>query len=141
MIGPYYNSRLTNIGMVISGNGFFEMACPHPSQQQEKKKKRTWHWKQNLLSESECVCFSWRRVCSSSWTPHRDSCFKQLESPGGVLRCECTEQTEAPTCRKQQHTAPVGKGSKGAELWYRKSWFFAGPQRHQEHGGGHAWYI
>jgi hypothetical protein len=31
MSGPYYNSRATKISVVIEGEGFFEMACPHLS--------------------------------------------------------------------------------------------------------------
>ncbi|XP_062143371.1 vicilin Cor a 11.0101-like [Alnus glutinosa] len=31
MSGPYYNSRATKICVVIEGEGFFEMACPHLS--------------------------------------------------------------------------------------------------------------
>ncbi|KAL5717597.1 hypothetical protein ACHQM5_010579 [Ranunculus cassubicifolius] len=33
MAGPFYNSRSTKIAKVANGNGFFEMACPHMSQQ------------------------------------------------------------------------------------------------------------
>lgn len=31
MAGPYYNSRATKIAVVVEGNGYFEMACPHLS--------------------------------------------------------------------------------------------------------------
>ncbi|KAE8009754.1 hypothetical protein FH972_006172 [Carpinus fangiana] len=31
MAGPYYNSRATKISVVVEGEGFFEMACPHLS--------------------------------------------------------------------------------------------------------------
>lgn len=31
MAGPYYNSRATKISVVIEGEGYFEMACPHLS--------------------------------------------------------------------------------------------------------------
>lgn len=31
MAGPYYNSRATQISVVIEGEGYFEMACPHRS--------------------------------------------------------------------------------------------------------------
>ncbi|KAI3975404.1 hypothetical protein MKX01_004491 [Papaver californicum] len=31
MAGPYYNSKATKIAMVVEGNGYFEMACPHLS--------------------------------------------------------------------------------------------------------------
>ncbi|KAL5717599.1 hypothetical protein ACHQM5_010581 [Ranunculus cassubicifolius] len=33
MARPFYNSRSTKIAKVANGNGFFEMACPHMSQQ------------------------------------------------------------------------------------------------------------
>ncbi|KAL5715053.1 hypothetical protein ACHQM5_016934 [Ranunculus cassubicifolius] len=33
MARPFYNSRSTKIAMVANGNEFFEMACPHMSQQ------------------------------------------------------------------------------------------------------------
>lgn len=29
MIGPYYNSRATKVAVVVDGEGYFEMACPH----------------------------------------------------------------------------------------------------------------
>ncbi|KDP21423.1 hypothetical protein JCGZ_21894 [Jatropha curcas] len=31
MSGPYYNSRVTKISVVLDGEGYFEMACPHLS--------------------------------------------------------------------------------------------------------------
>ncbi|XP_010256229.1 PREDICTED: vicilin-like antimicrobial peptides 2-2 [Nelumbo nucifera] len=31
MSGPYYNSRATKVAVVIEGNGYYEMACPHSS--------------------------------------------------------------------------------------------------------------
>ncbi|KAI3979779.1 hypothetical protein MKX01_013874, partial [Papaver californicum] len=31
MAGPYYSSRATKIAIVVEGNGYFEMACPHLS--------------------------------------------------------------------------------------------------------------
>lgn len=29
MVGPIYNSRATKIAVVVQGEGYFEMACPH----------------------------------------------------------------------------------------------------------------
>lgn len=29
MAGPYYNSRATKISVIVEGEGFFEMSCPH----------------------------------------------------------------------------------------------------------------
>lgn len=33
MSAPYYNSKATKISIVIEGEGYFEMACPHLSEQ------------------------------------------------------------------------------------------------------------
>ncbi|XP_050235909.1 vicilin Pis v 3.0101-like [Mercurialis annua] len=47
MSGPYYNSRATKIAIVLDGEGYFEMACPHVrggggdrSREQEKRERR-----------------------------------------------------------------------------------------------------
>ncbi|KAF9605090.1 hypothetical protein IFM89_013760 [Coptis chinensis] len=40
MIAPFYNSRSTKIAMVIRGSGYFEMACPHLSQQRGSSPRR-----------------------------------------------------------------------------------------------------
>lgn len=32
MMTPYYNSKATEINVVVDGEGYFEMACPHLSQ-------------------------------------------------------------------------------------------------------------
>lgn len=34
---PYYNSKATKISIVVDGEGYFEMACPHLSQQQQER--------------------------------------------------------------------------------------------------------
>ncbi|KAL5702233.1 hypothetical protein ACHQM5_027474 [Ranunculus cassubicifolius] len=40
MLGPFYNSRSTKIAMVVRGEGSFEMACPHMSQQQQGQQRQ-----------------------------------------------------------------------------------------------------
>ncbi|KAH6754762.1 hypothetical protein C2S53_020587 [Perilla frutescens var. hirtella] len=37
MTAPYYNSRATEINVVVDGEGYFEMACPHLSQSQSRR--------------------------------------------------------------------------------------------------------
>ncbi|KAH6796591.1 hypothetical protein C2S52_021145 [Perilla frutescens var. hirtella] len=36
MTAPYYNSKATEINIVVDGEGYFEMACPHLSQSQSR---------------------------------------------------------------------------------------------------------
>ncbi|GFP81981.1 vicilin-like antimicrobial peptides 2-2 [Phtheirospermum japonicum] len=40
MTAPYYNSKATKISVVVEGEGYFEMACPHMSQQQQQQQGR-----------------------------------------------------------------------------------------------------
>lgn len=40
MTAPYYNSKSTKIAIVVDGEGYFEMACPHLSQSQGRQEER-----------------------------------------------------------------------------------------------------
>jgi len=40
MTAPYYNSKSTKIAVVVDGEGYFEMACPHLSRQQGRESER-----------------------------------------------------------------------------------------------------
>ncbi|KAF3634548.1 Vicilin-like antimicrobial peptides 2-3 [Capsicum annuum] len=49
MSGPIYSSRATKIAMVVDGEGYFEMACPHLSsksgtQRQGSEERELEHW-------------------------------------------------------------------------------------------------
>ncbi|PHT38265.1 Vicilin-like antimicrobial peptides 2-3 [Capsicum baccatum] len=49
MSGPIYSSRATKIAMVVDGEGYFEMACPHSSsksgtQRQRSEERELKHW-------------------------------------------------------------------------------------------------
>ncbi|XP_021680546.2 LOW QUALITY PROTEIN: vicilin Cor a 11.0101-like [Hevea brasiliensis] len=37
MIGPYYNSKATKVSVVLDGEGYFEMACPHVSDSSQQE--------------------------------------------------------------------------------------------------------
>ncbi|GAV78375.1 Cupin_1 domain-containing protein, partial [Cephalotus follicularis] len=37
MIGPYFNSKATKISIVVGGEGYFEMACPHVSSSRSRR--------------------------------------------------------------------------------------------------------
>lgn len=37
MMGPFYNSRSTMVAAVVEGEGYFEMACPHLSEDQQQQ--------------------------------------------------------------------------------------------------------
>ncbi|KAL2556793.1 cupin family protein [Forsythia ovata] len=43
MIAPYYNSEATKISIVLDGEGYFEMACPHLSSHQEGQGQQQHH--------------------------------------------------------------------------------------------------
>ena len=40
MQGPFFNSRSTKIALVINGEGYMEMACPHVAQQQQQQQQQ-----------------------------------------------------------------------------------------------------
>lgn len=40
MTAPFYNSKATKIAVVVEGEGYFEMACPHLSQSQSQRQSR-----------------------------------------------------------------------------------------------------
>lgn len=39
MTAPHYNSKATKIAVVVDGEGYFEMACPHLSQRPERQRE------------------------------------------------------------------------------------------------------
>ncbi|KAL6499522.1 hypothetical protein OROGR_027432 [Orobanche gracilis] len=39
MAAPYYNSKSTKISIVVEGEGYFEMACPHLSGRQRGQRE------------------------------------------------------------------------------------------------------
>lgn len=41
MEGPFFNTRATKIAVVVKGEGYMEMACPHVSQQQQGQGQST----------------------------------------------------------------------------------------------------
>ncbi|CAA7388065.1 unnamed protein product [Spirodela intermedia] len=40
MAAPFYNTRSTKLSMVVNGEGYFEMACPHVSREGEERRER-----------------------------------------------------------------------------------------------------
>lgn len=40
MAAPFYNTRSTKLSMVVNGEGYFEMACPHVSGEGEERRER-----------------------------------------------------------------------------------------------------
>ncbi|XP_047960314.1 vicilin Cor a 11.0101 [Salvia hispanica] len=49
MTAPFYNSKATKIAVVVEGEGYFEMACPHLSQSQSQRQRQ----RQSRRSEEE----------------------------------------------------------------------------------------
>ncbi|GAA0184553.1 hypothetical protein LIER_31841 [Lithospermum erythrorhizon] len=39
MVGPMYTSKATKISLVVDGEGYFEMACPHLSSQSQRGRR------------------------------------------------------------------------------------------------------
>lgn len=53
MIGPYYNSRATQVAVVMDGNGYVQMACPHLSEQSEEEREQGRRGRGREQSEQE----------------------------------------------------------------------------------------
>lgn len=43
MTAPFYNSKATKIAIVVEGEGYFEMACPHLSRSQSRGREEYYH--------------------------------------------------------------------------------------------------
>ncbi|KAL2547348.1 7S globulin [Forsythia ovata] len=85
MIAPYYNSEATKISIVLDGEGYFEMACPHLSSHQEGQGQQQHHGGSQqqaraILPESKLPSQT-RHSCRRPSRPSfRSSGFKQPES-------------------------------------------------------------
>lgn len=141
-MGPYYNSKSTKIAMVVSGNGYYEMACPHLSQQGQSQQGQGTSYRKvsahvsagdvfvvpaghpivTVASKKEnlqVVCFE---LCAQNNQRYplagNNNILKQLENEAKELSFNIPARQVDQILNNQ-----------------RQSWFFPGPQ---QQGGGHA---
>ncbi|PIA31706.1 hypothetical protein AQUCO_04900178v1 [Aquilegia coerulea] len=144
MLGPYYNSRSTKIAMVVNGNGYFEMVCPHLSRQQGQQGREqsgsTYQQVRARVSRGdvlvvpaghpivtvasndqnlEVACFDIKARNNRMYAlAGNNNILKQLQRESKELSFNVPARQVEEIFNKQQ-----------------ESWFFPGPEQRQQHGG------
>ncbi|KAJ9171989.1 hypothetical protein P3X46_015282 [Hevea brasiliensis] len=125
MIGPYYNSKATKISIVVDGEGYFEMACPHVSSSSKRKKTSSpaGHPVASVASRNnnlQILCFEINTKGKNRYPlAGRNNVVKKMET-------EAKELAFGVPAREVEHVF----GNQ------QDQWFFPGPRQHRK--GGYA---